>query len=171
MCDLRYFRAIYADFKLAKKVFCAFTNDERTVNSTVYNLQQCVEKLLKAYLECAGVNPPHSHDISRLIRASKENASCVEITEWIDDYAETLTYWEANSRYNLDFFVEVHKVERALNQTEKFLAINGLQEDLFSQITDEVKELIKSRIPEDKIPVENWEWNVLYKIFQKQFSS
>ena len=44
---------------------------------------------------------------------------------------------------------------------------NGLQEDLFSQITDEVKELIKSRIPEDRIPVENWEWNVLYKIFEK----
>ena len=52
MCDIRLFRSAYTEFELAREIFQIPRNDEAFLNGIAYHLQQSVEKLLKAFLEC-----------------------------------------------------------------------------------------------------------------------
>lgn len=55
MCNIHSFNRIKKYYDLAYKSFRAFINDEEVINRMVYDLQQTVERTLKAYLEWAGV--------------------------------------------------------------------------------------------------------------------
>ena len=171
MCDLRWFGRVYSEFVFAKKCFHTFGNDEIVLNEVAFKLQQCVEKLLVAYLECTGSRQPFTHDISKLLNLSKEYNSSVIITDWVDDNAELLSYWEANSRYNLDFCAELKKIEKALKGVEEFLCVNGLQEELFECIDEECKRKIQKFLPESFEIKNNWEWNVFYRIYAEELNS
>lgn len=171
MCDLRVFRNAYGDLQYAKKSYYAFYNDERAINAIAYSLQQCVEKLIKAHLECVGVTVPKTHDIEKLIRMVKTNGSSMIITEWIADHADTLTKWEASSRYDVDFYVETMKIRTAIKEVDTFFELNGMSENLFDVITDEVKEKIRKCIPKTMKVESNMDWNVLYIVFKKKIDN
>lgn len=171
MCDLRVFRSVYSDFSYARKSYLMFYNDERAVNAISYALQQCVEKLLKAYLECAGVTVPKTHNVGKLVRMSKDNGSRVIVTDWIRDNADTLTVWEASSRYDMDFWVEEYRIRTAIDEVEQFLRVNGICEDLLEEVTDEAKARVREVIPKSMQVNSNLEWNVLVRVFGKQQSS
>lgn len=165
MCSINTFNRIRKSFDLADKSFKMFINDEEVINRMVYDLQQTVEKTLKAYLEWVGVTIPKTHDIGKLIAMSYNNGSHVKITEWIDDNSYMLTSWEAESRYNIDFNVEMQKVVKATQKVEEFLNVNGLVYKLDENINDEIKAEIRQFLPKDEEPHNDLEWNVYYRLY------
>ena len=58
MCDIRFFKSAYHCYDVAAKLMKYYKQDEMYLNDVAYNLQQCVEKTLKAFLECKGVTIP-----------------------------------------------------------------------------------------------------------------
>lgn len=169
MCDIRLFRSAYTDFELAKEISKIPRNDEAFLNGIAYHLQQSVEKLLKAFLECKGVTVPNTHDIYKLVRMSRDNGSNVILTSWIDERADTLTRWEMDTRYNMDYSVEAEKVKEGLDEIGTFFEINGLKKKLRTELLNEtIKRKLVAFFPKDFKPSDDFEWNCYYQIYRKQ---
>lgn len=115
MCDVRLFRSGFLDYQLAKNIWTVPYNDEMYLNNAAYHLQQCVEKITKGALECTGVTVPNTHRLSRLFSMVKNNGAELILPEWLEDHAEMLSEWEAESRYNMDFVVEKQKLEKKIH--------------------------------------------------------
>jgi HEPN domain-containing protein len=60
-----------------------------------YHAQQCAEKYLKAFLVIAGVDFPHTHNVSRLLEL------CADFGDWTEavQEAEELTFYAVTARY------------------------------------------------------------------------
>lgn len=169
MCDIRLFRSAYTEFELAREIYRIPRNDEAFLNGTAYHLQQSVEKLLKAFLECKGVTVPNTHDIYKLVRMSGDNGSNVMLTSWIEDRADTLTRWEMDTRYNMDYVVEAGKVKEGITEIQHFFEANGIKEELRLELQDEKnKERLRSFFPKGFCPADNFEWNCYYQIYKKK---
>ena len=54
MCEIILFRKALRDYDLSVLIMETYFNDELGLNNAAYHLQQCVEKVLKGYLECVG---------------------------------------------------------------------------------------------------------------------
>ena len=80
MCDIRYFRRAFLDYRAAENLLKEPENDEAYMNAVAYHLQQAVEKTLKAFLECVGVTVPNTHDIDKLARMTRDNGSAAVLT-------------------------------------------------------------------------------------------
>lgn len=102
MCDIRFFKRAYLDCRAAENLLKIPENDEAYMNAVAYHLQQAVEKALKAFLECAGVTVPNTHDIDKLVRMSRDNGSQAVVTEWVKEKADMLTRWETDTRYDVE---------------------------------------------------------------------
>lgn len=169
MCDVRLFRSGFLDYQLAKNIWEKPYNDEMYLNNAAYHLQQCVKKITKGALECTGVTVPNTHRLSRLFPMVKNNGANLILTEWLDDHGEMLSEWEAESRYNMDFLVEKQKLERALGEVEKFLKVNGISEELRTELqNDETCQKLLSFLPKDRRDCSNFELNCLYIMFAKK---
>lgn len=143
------------------KGYCHFT--------VAYHLQQAVEKALKAFLECAGVPVPNTHDIDKLVRMSKNNGSCAVLTDWIVEKADMLTRWETDTRYDVDYCVEEKKVRAGLEEIGKFLELNGLKEDLREELQEPgAKENLVLCFPGKYRPDSDFEWNCMFQVFRKR---
>lgn len=139
------------------------------LNTVAYHLQQCVEKMLKGALECVGVTVPNTHRIPKLLQMTVHNGANLRVTEWIDDHAEMLSEWEAESRYNMDFIVERRKIERAVLEVSEFLEQNGMNENLRAELKDQrVRERLLSFLPESRRTCSAFELNCYYIMFEKQ---
>ena len=62
MCDIRLFRSARLDYETAKKLWETPWEDEMILNNAAYHLQQAVEKILKAALECGRHCAEHPQD-------------------------------------------------------------------------------------------------------------
>ena len=169
MCDIRLFRAAYSDYKLAVSIFKLPENDELFLNSIAYHLQQSVEKLLKAFLECKGVTVPNTHDIYKLVKMSKDNGSNVILTQWLDDKADTITRWETDTRYNMDYYVESDKIQEGITEIGKLFEANGIKNSVREALSNtEVKDKLTSFFPKSFTPANDFEWNCFYQIYRKK---
>lgn len=169
MCDVRLFKSGYLDYQLSKNIWQMPYNDEMFLNNAAYHLQQCVEKITKGALECVGVTVPNTHRLSRLFSMIENNGANLVLTEWIDDHAEMLSEWEAESRYNMDFLVEKRKLEKALSEVDRFLKINGIQETLRQDLQDEaVKNKLLKCLPREKRNCSDFDLNCYYLMFMKK---
>lgn len=169
MCSIRYFRLAYHNLVAAKRDFKDYEYDELFLRDAAYNLQQGVEKALKAFLECVGVTVPNTHKIGKLLKMSKDNGSAIIITEWIKEHSERLEAWEAESRYDLDFCVELDTIQNAIIEVEKFFNLNGLTYKKDAEITDDVETRLR-----DLIPVtinDTLELNIYYHVFKNKLKS
>ena len=169
MCSIRYFKLAYHNLVAAKRDFKGYEYDELFLRDAAYNLQQSVEKTLKAFLECVGVTVPNTHKIGKLLKMSKDNGSAIIITEWIKEHSERLEAWEVESRYDLDFCVELDTIQKAIIEVEKFLTVNGLTYNKDAEITDSVETRLM-----DLIPVtinDSFELNVYYHVFKNKLQS
>lgn len=166
MSDIKYFKLAYHNLDVAKSALRDYQYDELFVREVAYNLQQCVEKTLKAFLECVGVTVPQTHKISKLIRMSTDNGSSVIITDWLQEHCERLEAWEADSRYDIDFYVEIQIVEEALQEIEKFLKVNGLSYEKDVEINKDIEEALHDMIPVKINDV--FELNIYYHVFKKK---
>lgn len=168
MCDIRYFKAARHNYIVAVKLRQFYQSDEAMVNDIAYNLQQCVEKTLKAFLECVGVTVPNTNSISKLVAMCKNNGSLVKITEWIDDRAYMLETWESETRYNFDFLIEIGKIDQAIDEIGHFLEVNGLSNHLLDGVDEDVKNQIRNYLPENVEPEDELEWNCYYLVLLKR---
>lgn len=169
MCDVRLFKSAYMDYQVAKTIYQTPYRDEMFFNSSAYHLQQSVEKTIKGALECIGVTVPNTHRISKLLGMVCHNSANLVITEWIDDHAEMLSEWEAETRYNMDFVVERRKLDRAIKEIGEFLQINGISEKLREELQDgEVREKLLSFLPAGKRECSDFELNCYYIMFAKR---
>lgn len=169
MCDIRLFRSAYTEFELAREIYQIPRNDEAFLNGIAYHLQQSVEKLLKAFLECKGVTVANTHDIYKLVRMSRDNGSNVIMTSWLENRADTLTRWEMDTRYNMDYTVESEKVREGIQEIRHFFDVNGIKEELRPEFSDQkVREKLLSFFPKNFCPADDFEWNCYYQIYRKK---
>lgn len=170
MCDIRLFRSAYLDYQAAVSLYQTPFPDEMYFNIVAYHLQQCVKKVIKGALECVGVTVPNTHRISKLLQMVIHNGANLTITEWLDDHAEMLSEWEAESRYNMDFIVEKRKIEQAVQQVGSFLEQNGIGENLREELkNNRVKESLLSFLPkEERLKCSIFEMNCYYIMFEKK---
>lgn len=110
MCDIRFFKSAYHCYDVAANLMRYYEQDEMYLNDVAYNLQQCVGKTLKAFLECRGVTIPQTHNIHKLISMSENNGSAVIITDWITQNRYEIEAWESDTRYNFDISLEFERV-------------------------------------------------------------
>lgn len=169
MCDVRLFKSALMDYRTSEMIYRTPYNDEMFLNNAAYHLQQSVEKIIKGALECVGVTVPNTHRISKLLQMVENNGANLVITEWIDDHAEMLSEWEAESRYNMDFLVEKRKLDAAIREVGVFLMTNGIQETLREELHDEkAKGMLLSYLPEEKRECSDFELNCYYFMFAKR---
>lgn len=172
MCDIRLFKSAYTDFELAKEIYQIPRNDEAFLNGIAYHLQQSVEKLLKAFLECKGVTVPNTHDIYKLVRMSRNNGSNIILTKWLEDRADTLTRWEMDTRYNMDYSVESERVMEGIEEIGRLFEENGIQYELRQELQNpETKDKLASFFPKAFVPADDFEWNCYYQIYRKQLDT
>lgn len=76
--------------------------DEFAAEGCSYHIQQAIEKQLKAYILFNGYYFEKTHDISKLLKIIRDNDIDfeTELSYKIEDMADTLTLWEASSRYD-----------------------------------------------------------------------
>ena len=169
MCDVRLFRSAWMDFQTAQMIWERPYNDETILNNAAYHLQQAVEKVIKGALECAGITVPNTHKITKLIQMVSNHGANLVITEWLDDHSEMLSEWEAESRCNMDFLVEKRKLERAIQEIQVFLTVNGIQMELRPELLDgSKKEKLRQCLPESKRDCSDFELNCYYLMFKKK---
>ena len=168
MCDIRYFKSAYHNYEVAEKLMQYYQSDELYLNDVAYNLQQCIEKMLKAFLECRGVTVPQTHSIRKLTEMSKNNGSAIVITEWIRKNQYEIETWESETRYNFDVCLEADRIQEGLKEVRKFLEINEMSPFLSENITDEVKTELLKMMPKDIKIRDDFEWNCYYQVFRKR---
>ena len=169
MCDIRLFRSARMDYETAEMIWKSPYDDEMILNNAAYHLQQTVEKVLKAALECVGVTVPNTHKISKLIKMIFDHGANLVLTDWIDEHSEMLSEWEAETRYDMDFLVEKRKLDAAIKEIRIFLDINGIQDSLRSELRDStVKEKLLACLPEQKRACSDFELNCYYIMFKKK---
>lgn len=169
MCDIRLFQSARMDYDTAVLIWKAPYNDERFLNNAAYHLQQSVEKLLKAALECVGVTVPNTHRIHRLVKMIADNGANLIVTDWIDEHAEMLSEWEVETRYNMDFLVEKRKIDAAIREVGVFMQVNGMTDILREELADKsAQERLKACLPEAGRNCTDFELNCYYIMFRKK---
>lgn len=168
MCDIRYFKSAYHCYDVAANLIKFYENDEMYLNDVAYNLQQCVEKSLKAFLECKGVTVPQTHSIHKLVSMSRNDGSLAVITEWIEQNQYEIESWESDTRYNFDMCLEKERILEGMQAVKLFLDANFLSYTLNPEITDAVKEKLRKFLPKNLVVRDAFEWNCYYHIFKKR---
>lgn len=168
MCSINSFKLAYHSWDVANNLLERAYNDEMFIRDVAYNLQQCVEKVLKSFLECKGVTIPQTHKIEKLIRMSRDNGSAVIITNWIANNSYKLESWESESRYNIEFFTEISEIVEANKEIKSFLDINGLTYTREIEITKEIENSLRALMPKDFVIANDFELNCYYHVFRKK---
>lgn len=168
MCDIRFFKSAYHCYDVAAKLMKYYKQDEMYLNDVAYNLQQCVEKTLKAFLECKGVTIPQTHSIHKLISMSKNNGSAAIITDWIAANQYEIETWESDTRYNFDMTLEFERIQSGLKEVKHFLDKNHLNYILNPELDEAMKDKLKTKLPQTLTIQDDFEWNCYYSIFKKQ---
>ncbi len=172
MCDIRLFKSAFMDYQAAVALYRKPFPDEMFFNITAYHLQQCIEKTIKGALECVGVTVPNTHRIPKLLHMVAHNGANLVVTEWLDDHAEMLSDWEAQTRYNMDFIVEKRKLDRAVLETETFLKQNGIDEALREELReDKVRIKLISYLPKNQQCCTDFELNCYYLMYEKRLKT
>jgi len=111
----------------AGKIDLTLIDDEIRYEEVCYNLQQSVEKSLKALLVSKNIKFPRTHDISDLLKLlTKSN---IEVPENILD-ASILTYYAVQARYPDDYH------ETTKKEYKEFIEI---AENVYSWVEGQIK--------------------------------
>lgn len=111
--------------------------DEFAVSGAMYHIEQAIEKQLKALLLLAGTEPPYIHDITRLNNMCKQVG--YNMPTQLDNISDTLTVWEAKTRYDpfVDFSAEKYNAAK-----EVYVSLAAMTKSIVEQVilteTDEI---------------------------------
>lgn len=111
------------NLNVAKMIHKGMESDEIYLNYIGYHLQQAVELTIKYQLEMQGTDYRKTHDIEQLILQAKKDGAGLVLTEYVEDHSDMFTMWESKTRYIKDYHLEKSKVEKALEETEKFISV------------------------------------------------
>lgn len=104
-----------SDLKASKKL----SDDEETLDCSVFHTHQCAEKALKAFIVKSQEAIPKSHDLGFLLTV------CMEISQelvMLREESKGLNSYGQNSRYPNDaFYVDKPNAEEAIKMAEKVL--------------------------------------------------
>lgn len=98
---------INADIKTAEYALNDYKNSKSKdiKNICAYHIQQASEKLIKYQIyqnmKQPGNREMYTHDIGKLLRYVKTNNISIIIPDYITQNEDTITAWEAGSRYDL----------------------------------------------------------------------
>lgn len=85
-------------------------------NVAAYHLQQASEKLIKyqIYRNLSNTNNKqmYTHDLRKLKDYAESEGIKLVIPEYIKNHLDSITDWEAGSRYDTDFTVRIDTVKR-----------------------------------------------------------
>lgn len=110
------------DIKTVEWAKSQLGNDEDFMDIACYHTEQAIEKLLKFIIELSGENYPKTHDITRLC-AIIEKLPNIILPDNLIMMSETLTLWEATSRYRDIFKATVRQLEITQKIFEELLSI------------------------------------------------
>lgn len=168
MCDITLFRKAYADFQTVETLFQNHYDDACIRQNCCYFMQQCIEKILKGYLEFTKAGYQRGHSIGALINATDNSKSRCVVTAWVRQNHSVITQWESDTRYPSSFSIEAKEVQENIIELRNFMAVNGVQKELLPEITESIRQELSENIPLSDRPRDDFEWNILYKIFYKQ---
>lgn len=97
----------------------ALTADARLGWVAAFHAQQAAEKALKSILVSADIDPPHTHDISRLRESLIEIREPAETLSWADELSE----YAVTARYpRIDRVVEASQARSLIAVAERVMA-------------------------------------------------
>jgi len=103
------------DLKASKKL----SDDDETLDCSVFHAHQCAEKTFKAFIVCIQDEVPRTHDLGALV------VYCGEVDPvlmTLQDASKSLNPYGLNSRYpNDNFYVDKQIAEMAVVMAEKIL--------------------------------------------------
>ena len=109
---------IKADIITAKQAIDYFENRQiKGIKSiAAYHLQQAAEKLIKyqIYSKVSNINNRRmfTHDLSKLKEYAEMEGISLIIPEYIDNHLNSITEWEAGSRYDYSFSVRIDVLKK-----------------------------------------------------------
>ena len=93
-------------------------------NVAAYHLQQAAEKLIKyqIYQNLNTINnhSVYTHDLSRLIGYAVSEGIQLNIPDYIYDHMNSITEWEAGSRYDIAFSIRIDTLKKCYNVIEEW---------------------------------------------------
>lgn len=85
-------------------------------NVAAYHLQQASEKLLKIQIYNIIVDTNnrrmYTHDLSKLIEYAETEGLDLIVPKYIRDHVNTITEWEAGSRYDIGFSIRIDTLKK-----------------------------------------------------------
>lgn len=85
-------------------------------NVAAYHLQQAAEKLIKyqiyAALQITENRKMYTHDLSKLVEYAKAENIFLNIPDYICDHINSITEWEAGSRYDIGFSIRIDTLKK-----------------------------------------------------------
>ena len=115
---------IKADIIAAKQAIEYFeeTGAKDIKNVAAFHLQQATEKLLK-YQIYKGLNEinnrqMYTHDLSRLNEYAESEGLDLVIPDYIKKHLNTITDWEAGSRYDMSFSIRIDTLKQCYGVIE-----------------------------------------------------
>lgn len=95
-------------------------------NVAAYHLQQAVEKILKYQIYQSGIRVDNGkmyrHDIRKLLDYAEEENIRLIVPDYVQKHANSITDWEAGSRYDIGFSVRIDALKKCyevVNEWEK----------------------------------------------------
>jgi HEPN domain-containing protein len=109
---------IKADIIAARQAIEYFEqkNNKDIKNIAAYHLQQAAEKLIKLQiyksLQCTDNKRVYTHDLSKLIDYAESESLNLNVPKYIRDHVNTITEWEAGSRYDIGFSIRIDTLKK-----------------------------------------------------------
>ena len=115
---------IRADIIAAKQAIAFF--EEKKVkdikNIAAYHLQQASEKIIKyqiyKVLSDTDNRKMYTHDLSKLREYADSEGIPLIVPEYIDDHLNSITDWEAGSRYDIGFSIRIDTLKKCAEAIE-----------------------------------------------------
>lgn len=117
---------IRADILAAKQAISCFEKDgiKDIKNIAAYHLQQAAEKIIKYQIYKSGIEIDnrqiYTHDLRRLMRYAEEKEIAITMPEYIKAHIDTITDWEAGSRYDVEFSVRIDVLKKCYDTVSEW---------------------------------------------------
>ena len=115
---------IKADIIAARQAIDYFdqTHIKDIKNIAAYHLQQAAEKLIKYQiykaLQTTENRKMYTHDLSKLIEYAKAESLKLIVPEYIREHVNSITEWEAGSRYDIGFSIRIDSLKKCFKVIE-----------------------------------------------------
>ena len=117
---------IKADIIAAKQAIEYYeqTNIKDIKNIAAYHLQQAAEKLVKYQIyramQTIENRRMYTHDLSKLLNYAEAEGITLFVPEYIRDRVNSITEWEAGSRYDIGFSIRIDTLKKCYKAIEEW---------------------------------------------------